>query len=70
MDIGDVVVLRAGSPMMTIERIGKVVFGRQPVRCVWFTKTRDARATFDAKILKSVDVDRPEGAAQKMSRLN
>jgi uncharacterized protein YodC (DUF2158 family) len=57
MDVGDVVVLRAGGPEMVVASIRKAVLGRQLISCVWFARTKKVQASFDAKILKRMSLE-------------
>ena len=52
MKIGDVVSLVSGGPAMTIQNVGKAPFGRKPVSCIWFSKDKVTKRTFDAEILR------------------
>jgi hypothetical protein len=38
---------------MTIKKVGKAAFGRQPISCVWFVGGKKAEAVFDLEVLKT-----------------
>ena len=52
MNLGDVVVLVSGGPQMTVQRVGKAAFGKQPVSCIWFVQGKKAEGVFDIRVLK------------------
>ncbi|AKM40349.1 hypothetical protein NL30_10810 [Burkholderia contaminans] len=52
---GDVVVLKSGSPLMTVSEIGDYIMSGGPangVLCVWFEKSDAKEKVFDAAVLK------------------
>lgn len=58
-EIGDVVELKSGSPLMTVTLIGDVNddFDKNSIYCVWFTGTSRESAHFDYRTLKKVNID-------------
>jgi hypothetical protein len=38
---------------MTIKKVGKAAFGRQPISCVWFVQGKKAEGVFDVEVLES-----------------
>ena len=55
---GDVVILKSGGPLMTIEEIGSYSeeFGpSEGASCVWFQKTERCSAVFDLATLTIAD---------------
>ncbi len=53
MKVGDVVVLRSGGQAMTISRVAKAAFGKQPIACIWFVGGKKFGAVFDLEVLKT-----------------
>ena len=50
-NVGDVVMLKAGGPRMTVESIGSTP-DEKAVNCVWFDGSKRVRRSFDAAVLE------------------
>ena len=55
-DVGDVVQLKSGGPIMTVSGISQLSSGGEAVRCQWFEKNKPMRGAFKAAMLKAVDL--------------
>lgn len=53
--VGDVVVLKSGSPKMTVSDTG---YDEGQIKCVWFDKTKRETALFYPDTLQTVDLGR------------
>lgn len=55
---GDVVKLKSGGPLMTIEDIGDYspfgVNGTDQAKCIWFEKTKKLEGVFELETLEAV----------------
>jgi uncharacterized protein YodC (DUF2158 family) len=56
MQAGDTVVLKSGSPVMTVNQVA-TMNGIMSAWCVWFDGKKEARATFPITSLKPIDMD-------------
>lgn len=55
---GDVVVLKSGGPVMTVEKYGDFLGGERPeYKCVWFEKNKKHESIFAEDLLESADDD-------------
>lgn len=56
--VGDVVQLKSGGPLMTIHDIGDYSPGPNPgVRCVWFDGPKPLEEVFDVRVLEEYRTD-------------
>ena len=55
---GDVVQLRSGGPVMTVESIGSMM-DDESVNCVWFEKTKQMHGSFKAPALQHYQKPQP-----------
>lgn len=58
--IGDVVQLKSGGPLMTVESTGPDTSGRERVLCVWFdSKESQQKNSFAVESLEKIDDNEP-----------
>jgi len=53
--LGDVVILKSGGPLMTVEALGHQTYSSlpDPVKCVWFVEKKKEVAIFPAAALRA-----------------
>jgi uncharacterized protein YodC (DUF2158 family) len=64
---GDIVKLKSGGPIMTVQNIGNYTTIEDGVLCVWFSEKKELKEeVFDASVLQKVE--QPESSSAQAPR--
>lgn len=57
---GDVVQLKSGGPLMTVEEVDHTTFNEPMAICIWFHKDQMERNSFSLRVLQKVEKGGPK----------